>query len=85
MQQVGIIKDRDGNMSTGSKSVLERLKENFKELMNEEIEVRSEHSENGSHRCNIFLEDVFWIRTSVKLRRGILELFRTSMRAERQW
>ncbi|XP_061621461.1 uncharacterized protein LOC133474126 [Phyllopteryx taeniolatus] len=36
VQQVRVIKDRDGNMLTGASSVLGRWKEYFEELMNEE-------------------------------------------------
>ncbi|WP_139267336.1 hypothetical protein, partial [Escherichia coli] len=36
MQQVRVIKDRDGNVLTGATSVMERWKEYFEELMNEE-------------------------------------------------
>ncbi|XP_061649478.1 band 4.1-like protein 5 isoform X3 [Phyllopteryx taeniolatus] len=38
VQQVRVIKARDGNMLTGASSVLDRWKEYFKELMNEENE-----------------------------------------------
>ena len=38
VQQVRVIKDRDGNVLTGARSVMGRWKENFEELMNEENE-----------------------------------------------
>ncbi|XP_061647396.1 uncharacterized protein LOC133486382 [Phyllopteryx taeniolatus] len=38
VQHVRVVKDRDGNMLTGASSVLDRWKEYFKELMNEETE-----------------------------------------------
>ena len=38
VQQVGVIKDREGNALTSEEIVLRILKEHFEELMNEEIE-----------------------------------------------
>ena len=38
VQQVRVIKDRDGNVLTGARSVIGRWKEYFEELMNEENE-----------------------------------------------
>ncbi|KAK2917518.1 hypothetical protein Q8A73_004265 [Channa argus] len=38
MQQVSVIKDKDGNVLTGARSVMGRWKEYFEELMNEENE-----------------------------------------------
>lgn len=36
MQQVRVIKDRDGNVLTGSTRVMERWTENFEDLVNDE-------------------------------------------------
>ncbi|XP_067349374.1 uncharacterized protein [Channa argus] len=38
VQQVSVIKDKNGNVLTGARSVMGRWKENFEELMNEENE-----------------------------------------------
>ena len=38
VQQVRVVKDRDGNVLTGACSVMGRWKEYFEELMNEENE-----------------------------------------------
>ncbi|KAF3698958.1 hypothetical protein EXN66_Car014645 [Channa argus] len=35
VEQVSVIKDKDGNVLTGARSVMGRWKENFEELMNE--------------------------------------------------